>query len=194
MNDLHFDAEKHEYTKDGLIVPSVTQILAPLTDYSMVPVHILKRKAAIGTAVHRACELDDLGKLAESSVMPLLKPYLAAWRLFKDEHQPEILENESRMFHVKHWYAGTLDRVCIIDDKVCIIDIKTTVKLMPAVGPQLSGYQEAYNYRRKEKATHRAAVQLKPDGTYHLAWHQNPQDLATFMACLTIKNWSNKHG
>ena len=60
---LTFDPEKHEYRINGVLVPSVSQILAPLYDFSKIPRDVLERKRQIGTAIHKAIELDLLGDL-----------------------------------------------------------------------------------------------------------------------------------
>src|ERR1700675_985366 len=48
-------------TDDGVIVPSVSQVLtlAGISDMSGIPQHVLDRARAIGTAVHQACEYLD---------------------------------------------------------------------------------------------------------------------------------------
>ena len=60
MSVLTFDEASHTYRIDGQVVPGVTSVLKPLTDYSMVPPADLQAAADFGKAVHRACELDDL--------------------------------------------------------------------------------------------------------------------------------------
>ena len=49
---LTFDAEKHEYRWNGQLVPGVTSILEPLTDFSFVPPDVLRAAQDFGTAVH----------------------------------------------------------------------------------------------------------------------------------------------
>lgn len=62
-------------------------MLAPLCDFSRVPLHVLKAAARFGTAVHRACELDDLGELDEATLDARLAGHLHAWRSFCREHR-----------------------------------------------------------------------------------------------------------
>ena len=48
MSALTFDEAAHEYRLDGRRLPSVTQLLAPLVDYSKVPRETLERAQALG--------------------------------------------------------------------------------------------------------------------------------------------------
>ena len=196
MPDLVFDPIPHTYTLEGVLVPNVTGILEVLGEYAGVPALVLERASAIGTAVHVATELDDKGGLVEESVHPVVRPFLDAWRKFRHDtgYAPDSIEE--RVFSKRHWYAGTLDRSGPSHDtgKPALIDIKTTANLMPAVGPQLAAYQEAKNYRNATKIVHRYAVQLKKDGNYHVEEYRDPGDLGTFLSCLNIYHWRNKHG
>lgn len=79
---LEFDSSSHTYRVGGVVVPSVTQILSPLVDFSMVTPDVLAAKAAIGTAVHLACELYDMDDLIEYDLDPVLVPYFEGWKKF----------------------------------------------------------------------------------------------------------------
>ena len=56
--ELTFDEAKHIYRLKGIIVPSVTQVMQPLSDetYRGVEAKVLRRAAGKGTAVHNAIE------------------------------------------------------------------------------------------------------------------------------------------
>ena len=62
MAELTFDPEKHIYRLDGFIIPSVTQVMKPLSDekYKDVDQEVLDAAAKRGTAVHSACEFFGL--------------------------------------------------------------------------------------------------------------------------------------
>ena len=102
MSVLLFDEVSHTYTAGGVVVPSVTQILAPLNDLSFIGPEVLAYKRALGTAVHKATELYDLGELDESSVADVVRPYLDAWIRLRTELQFEILGMDERVFHPAH--------------------------------------------------------------------------------------------
>lgn len=68
MARFEFDPVAHRYTLDGRVLPSVTQILRGLDDFSHVPARVLERARDRGTRVHSACNLDVLGTLDEATV------------------------------------------------------------------------------------------------------------------------------
>lgn len=189
MNDLTFDEATHIYRYDGIVVPGVTSILEPLTDFSRVPPAVLKAAADFGKAVHRACELDDLGELDEGSLDPALVPYLAAWRKFSAEHNVLWEVIEQPLFHKTLRYAGTPDRQGLVKGLSTTVDIKSTAQLYPAVGPQLAAYQQASGH----PTVQRMAVQLKGDGTYVAKTYSDPTDWPVFCSLLTLRTWCARH-
>lgn len=194
--DLQFDPVAHVYTVDGMPVPSVTQLLAPIKpDFSMVPPDVLERKRQLGTEVHYACELDDEDDLDEDSVPAAVEPYLAAWRRFKADTGAEVLMNEQRLFHPTLRFAGTLDRVVRVrSGDVYLIDLKASISMPASYGVQLAGYQLLLDESALTTKLARKGLQLRDDGTYKLVPYLNPNDLPAFMACLALFNWkeSNK--
>ncbi|MCA7086086.1 PD-(D/E)XK nuclease family protein [Cupriavidus sp. DB3] len=192
MSDLQFDAASHTYTVGGVAVPSVTQILAPLNDLSMIPPATLQYKRDLGTAVHAATELHDSGELDESTVAPVVQPYLDAWIRLRAEKPFEIVGLEHRVFHPVHRYAGTYDRLVVMDGKLCVLDIKTGA-MYPSYGPQLAAYKNAVEHETGRRVQGRYAVELRDDGTYRLHPMTDSEDWAVFLSCLTLHRYRNKH-
>ncbi len=198
---IQFDPKLHEYSKDGLKVPGVTKVLqaAGLIDFSKVPRDILTRALKFGSAVHKATELHDKGRLDPASVDPAIEPYLNAWFKFLDDTafiiEPDSIEQ--KVYSRKYRYAGTLDRIGILNNKRTIIDIKTSVDFSYATAIQLAAYQEAENEYLpiKQKVKNREIVQLKGDGTYALAPEGffQKSDFSVFLAALTLWNWRLGH-
>lgn len=190
MPDLTFEAAGHVYRYDGRIVPSVTQILEVVDECWRVPVDVLERAGRLGTAVHLACELDDLDDLDETSVDPVIAPYLAAWRRFRSEtgFAPDLIEH--RVHHRSMGYAGTLDRVGTLFERRSLIDIKSGEE-WPSHGPQTAAYKEALA-TEGEKVSDRYAVYLRDDGTYRLRKCEDKSDWAVFLACLTIRKYKER--
>lgn len=186
-----YDDDTHTYTDDnGYIVPSVTEIMGFLCDYSGIDPGVLERKSVLGKAVHKACEYLDRGTLDWDSLDEKIAPYVQAWVKFKLETHAEIIESEMRVDHNLYRYAGRLDRVAIISGARVVIDIKCTSTIGPHVGVQLAGYDLALN-RGTNK---RAAVQLKPNGAYkYVTFEDAERDNQTFIAALTLHNWRLKH-
>ncbi len=189
MSTLTFDEASHTYYFGGQLVPGVTSILTPLTDFSRVPPAVLEAASNFGKAVHLACELDDLGTLDEASLDPALAPYLAAWRKFSDDHQVQWDLIEQPVYHATMRYAGTPDRFGLVNGVRTVVDIKSTAQLYPAVGPQLAAYAQA----KMEPYAQRIAVQLKADGTYVPKTYKDPTDWPVFASLLTLRTWCKQH-
>jgi hypothetical protein len=189
MSALTFDEATHTYRYKGNVVPGVTTILKPLTNLDMVPPHVLQAAADFGTAVHKACELDDLGTLDVERLDNALMPYLKAWRKFCKEHAAKWVHIEKQVHNKTLGYAGTLDRFGYVDGMSTLLDIKSSIELYPSVGPQLSAYEKAL----EEPVIKRMAVQLKGDGTYVAKLYEDPTDWPVFCSLLTVRNWCTRH-
>lgn len=189
MSVLTFDEATHTYRFGGQVVPGVTSILAPLTDFSRVPPHVLEAAANFGKAVHRACELDDLGELDEATLDDALLPYLQAWRKFSAEHAVQWDQIEQPNYHATLRYAGTPDRFGKVNGRPTVVDIKSTAQLYPSVGPQLAAYANAL----QNPYADRLAVQLKADGTYVAKPYKDPTDWPVFASLMTLRNWCARH-
>jgi len=189
MNGLTFDADTHTYRYNGNVVPGVTSILAPLTDFGSVPTHVLQAASDFGTAVHYACELDDLGELDEGQLDAALAPYLEGWRKFSKDYAVVWSLIEQRVYHKSMGYAGTLDRMGMVKGLSTVVDIKSSAQLYPAVGPQLAAYQQATPVTPQQ----RMAVQLKANGTYVVKVYTDPTDWPLFASLLTLHTWCARH-
>jgi hypothetical protein len=198
MAALLFDDAAHRYTIDGAMVPSVTQVLKPLYDFSMVRAELLAAKAALGTAIHRACELLDNDDLDEESdagraALAPLAGYLAAYKTFLADEKPEILHNEQRMYHPVHRYAGTTDRRYLIGGQVWDVDLKSTVSMSPVVGIQVAAYSELFKANGDTARARRGALQLFPNGKYYFNEFKDPGDFAVFLSLLTVQRFKERH-
>jgi len=188
---LAFNEERHEYRWHGRLVPSVTQILKDLTDYSMVPDAVLNRKRDIGIAVHKAIELDLDGDLDESTIDPAWSGYFEGWLRFKFESGFIVAQAEHKDYSERYGYAGTLDLLGELPNTGgALIDTKTCAVLMPSVGPQTAAYAEL----AKKPRINRYALQLTPEGKYSLVACTDKSDWAVFQAALTLHRWRKQHG
>lgn len=191
MPVYHFDEAAHVYTVDGVPVPSVTQLLAPIKqDFSMVRADVLEAKRELGSAVHLACEYDDNDELDGDQCDALVMGYVEAWRRFRREKRADVLENERKIFHPTLGYAGTLDRLMQFDGEAWLIDLKTSAGPVPSYGVQLAGYTELLRVDCGAGFTpKRATVHLRGDGTYLLKQFSDTNDFACFRALLSINQW-----
>lgn len=190
---LAFDAETHTYTLDGQRLPSVTQVLAPLNDYSMVPPDVLEAAREFGRHVHEACDLHDRDELEWSSLDPALVPYVEGWRRFLAESGAIVVASEQPIYHAKLGYAGTPDRVLAWRKGFAIPDIKSTSVVVPTVGPQTAAYAKAYQAMHGGREPARYCIQLRPDGTYKSFVRNDPADWSVFLSALNVYKWKEKH-
>lgn len=192
MSVLTFDEASHTYQFGGQLVPGVTSILKPLTNYDSVPAAVLDAASLFGKAVHRACELDDLGELDEAALDAALVPYLHAWRKFSADYDVEWEVIETPMYHQALRYAGTADRIGKVRRFSAVVDIKTTYELMPSNGPQLAAYARLHD-PVLGNLLDRIGVQLKADGTYVAKTYKDPTDWPVFASLLTLRTWCKQH-
>ena len=184
---LLFDAASHTYTLEGRQLPSVTTILQAegFIDATWFTEYGRDR----GTKVHQAVEFYDAGDLDEDSLDPVLKPYLAAWKRFKEEAHVTIEASEVRLASEVYGFAGTIDKVAAIGNVKAILDIKSG-QVQPWTGLQLAAYHILLN----EPARKRYAVQLNNDGSYRLHEFKDRSDRAVFLAALTVHQWKRREG
>lgn len=183
---VEFDEAKHIYTVDGEDYPSVTQILKAegFIDTSWFTEHGRDR----GKLAHKCTYLDDTGELDESSVDPVLMPYLVAYRRFKRDSGFVVSMSETPLAAEAYRFAGTPDRTGSFNDATCaILDIKTG-SVEPWAGLQLAAYTILLGSPYK-----RFALQLKSDGSYRLIPFTDRQDRQIFLSALAVYHWKNNN-
>ena len=195
MPELTLEESGHVYRADGVIVPSVTQVLSDvgIIDYSMIPAGDRERYLQRGEDVHVATHYDDEGDLDDSALQEDLSGYLLAWRKFRVDtgFTPDLIEH--RGFHEKYRYAGTLDRTGDWKGRKILLDMKTG-KAAPFVRIQLAAYAGFFEH---PGSFHRVSVELHGDGTYQLQEFRCSdyrQDFSVFVAALLVYRWKERHG
>lgn len=186
---VDFDEEKHEYSVGGIKVPSVSEILAPLSAerYGDLNPWMLKAAAAKGTAVHEACEMIDYG--IEPDEDAETDGYLKAYTMFLMEHEAkwgfiEGIVYYSRTEDELPMYAGRIDRYGFVDGVPAVVDIKTYASLSSdaqlAASCQTSLYADALDSMGLlGNMWKRYILHLKKDGTYRL---------------VDLNKWDDEHG
>lgn len=184
---LTLDPETHTYELDGKRLPGVTAVLKAqgFIDAAWFTEYGRDR----GTKVHQAIEFYDAGDLDEDSLDPVLKPYLAAWKRFKEEAHVTIEASEVRLASEVYGFAGTIDKVATIGSTKAILDLKSG-QVQPWTGIQLAAYHILLN----EPTRKRYAVQLNNDGSYRLHEFKDRSDRAVFLAALTVHQWKRREG
>ena len=107
---LEYNDKEHKYFINGSRVPGVTEVLGALGLYPAYNPAGAQYHLSLGSAVHRACELHDMGTLDESTVDPQVRPFLDAYLKFKTEWGFTPTRIEEAIFHPKLGFAGRIDR------------------------------------------------------------------------------------
>jgi hypothetical protein len=135
-----FDPSTHCYRFHGTRLISVTQAIqaAGLIDTEWYTEAARQR----GRAVHLAVHFDAEGDLDESSISPLIRPYLEAARHFKHDTQFLTELTEARVWAIDLGYAGTIDHLgCIGKKQRVLIDWKHATGLRFLTVTEATGYE-----------------------------------------------------
>lgn len=195
FTELDFDERTHTYKLNGVVLPSVTTIMKPLSNdkYSTVRADVLENAANKGSIVHNAIE--NYLKFGIEDISEEHKPYFLAFLEFLSDKQPTILVTESKVYHKILRYSGTVDLICIIDGKVYLIDYKTTAVLIEMLTKvQLEAYAKALD-SHEFKVDKKAILHLKKDGTYSFKEYDNndSESWNVFGALITVNSYINKY-
>jgi hypothetical protein len=198
-----FDPVLHEFKQEGVVIPSVTQVLAKagICDYSFVSEEMREYSMKRGTSVHWMLQLEDEGALNYRKVPSSLRGYRRAYQTWKKRSlfHPLMIEHQ---FVSNFGFAGIVDRagtfpsVAVLGrGSSAIVDIKTgdvpdwaryqLAAYCVGIEPQLA----LARYLR------RIAIRLRPDGTYKVkefplcTWDV---DFSKFMHALEKANGSSR--
>lgn len=161
---LEFIEDEHIYLLDGVIIPSVSEILHFIfpDKYKGVPNKILSAKADYGTTIHKAiekCESENIGvnlnfievinlqELLDMKLNYIQEESFIQYLVLKYRYNIEVLEQE-QMIHYENKYAGRFDMIARINGDYCLCDIKTTSILDKEY---LSWQLSLYAFAKKEK-------------------------------------------
>ena len=183
---LVFDEAAHTYRWEGRLIPGVTSIIKDVLPgvYGDIPLHVLERKARLGTAVHKAIELAVADELDESSLHPDVVPYFRSWLKWWLAQDVVVGACEfEQKFYSEAGYCGQIDfRGCLGSGR-WVLDWKTTTKPQPTHCVQLAAYACADEY----EAVRRGCVYLRRDGEKaELKEYTNPDDCADWFAILRV--------
>lgn len=122
----------------GTRLEGTTDVLSgELGGYDGYPASAAKR----GHDVHLACQLFDEGTLEEDKLTKEIYAYVQCYKAALKFYGIKVLQNEVRRYHNIFRYAGTCDKICIIDDITGIVDLKSGV-VERWHSWQVAGYRE----------------------------------------------------
>jgi hypothetical protein len=182
---LTFDAATHTYRCDGIIMPSVTQVMKAAglgQPYGHVDADTLERAADRGRLVHWACAEIDSGRQVDPVWIEGAEGYIAAYRLFARETGYRSDATEEYVCHARLGYAGQLDMRGWMHGRRIICDRKATASLHRDTAVQCAGYELAAHQHIRGLY----GLWLRPNGTYQLRRYYDSRTEQVFLAALTL--------
>lgn len=161
--EVEYYDDEHMYLVNGVIVPSITQLLKKRFGgkYDSVNSAVLNKAAEEGTKVHKAIEL--YCKDGEESDIEELRNF----KFLRKKYGFEVLDNEVPIVLFDEGEpiaAGRLDMVLKMGDDIGLADIKRTSVLdKEYVGLQLNLYRLAYQQCYDTEITILKAIHLRED-------------------------------
>lgn len=125
---LEYFDDTHTYLYDGLILPSVTQILGVKyrNDYASVPPAVLENAAKRGTEIHKAIENFNVSGYDDG------REAVRNFKFLQKQYGFEVLDSELPIVIFKDDFpiaCGRLDMTMQMDGEIGIADIKTVSSL-----------------------------------------------------------------
>lgn len=164
-SEIEFNEKDHIYTKNGIVLPSVTQIMQPLYEavYGKADMNASDNGKSKGKEIHRA--IDDYCEFGMIDISEEYRPYLDNFIRYIDEHQYEIVASEVMLYHPVYNYAGTID-IIATDSKgeYVLIDNKTG-DLQPKLHAiQLQAYTDLWLANKMPEIAFKVALGLSDKG------------------------------
>lgn len=184
---LAFDAATHTYALNGQRVLSVTQILEAVglvdDDY------FTEDSRTRGRYVHRMVLYSEREGLDENTVDERLRGYLEAYRRFVQEVAvgPCTLLERPLCDPILR-FAGTPDQLRPMQGRETLIDLKSG-QPHPTHGLQLAAYEHLIWRQLRCGRLDRAAVYLKPNGSYRLRMYEDRNDWKIFDCARVLAQW-----
>ena len=181
-----FDEKTHTYYLSGVKIPSVSEIISPLYDFSGVSPAKLENAAHYGKAVHKTIELFIAGTLEEDKLDDKLKQPLEEFKRFITAKVifNEDIRVETKCYSNKLKFAGTIDLITDIG----IIDIKTRKYSPKTDDLQLAAYSILSGFNKPDLYI----LELLPDKPYNLVKVVNRQAKSMFLYMLDYWHKTNK--
>lgn len=190
VSEIAFEDERHIYFHKGYRIPSVTQVMEPMSMmlYAGVPADAMYAAAKRGTRVHE--QIANGITYGVYEVDEETAPYIAGYQGFANDRNPVWIASEYRTHHRMMNYAGTVDMVGYVEpddgNGVDVVDIKTTAEYHGVMlSTQVGAYAEAIR-SHGVKIRNLYGLQLLKNGSYRFEKLENGFKL--FLHCLAI--WS----
>lgn len=175
-----------------MLMPSVTQVLSPWSDFSRIPPSVLEAAALRGTAVHDVCATIARG-LPVLSIPLEAEGYVASFQRWFDLVVADVLLVEERLIDMDFLYHGEPDLIIRArHGEIILVDNKTPVQLVKSWRLQLAAYNHlaGKNGIVPDKV---ASLRLHPEGKVARMdyYDNNGRDFALFLSALNLYRFFN---
>ncbi len=153
------------------------------------------RAANAGSEVHQFAEAIARGQDVDVPVE--LAPFVAAYRTFLAEFDPEFLAVEEMVCSLKHNYAGTFDAIARISGETWLLDYKTSKGVYAETAMQLAAYGHAEFIGRPNDTEKYAippidqygVVHIRPEGYELVPYSVTSRTFRAFLAARHLHEW-----
>ena len=195
LTELDFDERSHIYRLNGEIIPSVSAVMSPLSQFKYAGVQwgTLNMAASKGTEVHNAIEV--YLNYGIEDISDANRGYFEAFLKWKNIYTPEISATEYKVYHKLMRYAGTCDLICSIGGVPSLVDYKTTATVSDMTcSIQLEAYLQALKSQGIE-ISRKIILHLKNNGEYDVREYpaKDIESLQVFGALYTLYNYMKKY-
>ena len=146
-------------------LPSVTTVLSPFSDFSMVRPEVLRKAAERGTRVHTACAIIAMELWSPSAPREGDAPYCTSFLKWVDIAGIKFVSVEEEFTDMDLGYFGHPDAIVRYpgEQGLTVIDYKTPMSISRSWHPQIAAYahlarKHGYDVRRG------LAVRLRKNG------------------------------
>jgi len=188
---ITFQEEGHQYQIDGVSVPSVTQVVDQLHNFTGS--HDATAAMERGTIIHKACEFVILGVLDWRTIDASIRPEVETFAAWWEESRFKPLLVEGLVASRRYQFAGRLDLFGVWKTGLALIDFKTGNEY-PAYRFQTAGLRialeetiDAPRILAKLPPIERYCLYLKGDKARPV-YHCDARDHARFLAALTCSH------
>jgi hypothetical protein len=177
-----------------MIYPSVTKVLSPYVDFSMIRDDVLKAAGERGTAAHNACFAYAAG-LPSFGMPDEVKGYFESFKRWFDSAVAEVLFIEERMIDDRFGFHGEPD--ILVKSKggeVLLPDLKTPLAKSKSWRLQMAGYNRLIEISDYPNPDRIGSLRLSPEGkTPHMDWYEGNRaaDFNVFLSCLNAYRFFN---
>ena len=166
------------------MIPSVTQILSPWSDFSGIRPEVLEKASVRGTRIHLACS-----NYASGFMIPSFtegdEPYFQSFQRWFDSTVEKVISVEMEYRCPVYQFQGHPDLVCVIKGdttKISVVDLKTPRSISPSWRLQLAAYAHLTGADRC------FSLRLSPEGKQAIADENTDwkRDLNIFLNALSV--------